>query len=409
MKYQNSNKSSGMIRKFPYPFKAMFALCSDLDETPDKETYFAISKYLNTKDKTVMGRGVGLEIGNTIYFEMPKDQFSYWNTDDEGRKNILQLIKSGHIDCIHSYGDYVDSRDKVIEIHNEFEKAGCAPAVWVDHAVAPSNFGADIMCGQGDLEDSPVYHADLTMSLGIKYLWMGRVTSITGQETARKYTDIFETAHPVVSLITMFKEITKVALGRLGSKKYRLHKNNDLAVSAQLRNGLSAMEFVRSNPYWGGVSQAETAYGLKYVLTKKYIERLISKNAYSILYTHLGKIKDKSEPFDKETRESLDVLSEYYQNGDILVATTKRLLDYYMMSNNVQVNMDHNEDNLNIYVSGDYTIDQLDGLTIYVPAKTRKCKMFFNDERIDDISLNDVDESGDKSVSVRWKRLNYPL
>jgi hypothetical protein len=74
------------ILKIPYPYKAILAICSDLDETPDRNQYFNLMKFLNSRDLTPLGPGVGLEVGNSIYFDMPADQFSYWNTDDQGRR-----------------------------------------------------------------------------------------------------------------------------------------------------------------------------------------------------------------------------------------------------------------------------------------------------------------------------------
>jgi len=48
---------------------------------------------------------------------------------------------------------------------------GCDLEVWIDHAVAPSNFGADIMCGSGDVPGAKAYHSDLTCGFGIRYVW----------------------------------------------------------------------------------------------------------------------------------------------------------------------------------------------------------------------------------------------
>ena len=64
------------LRKYPYPYQAMLAICSDLDETPNKEIYFETARYLNTTEETSLGKGVGLEVGNTIYFDMPENNFS---------------------------------------------------------------------------------------------------------------------------------------------------------------------------------------------------------------------------------------------------------------------------------------------------------------------------------------------
>ncbi|MCU0917487.1 MAG: hypothetical protein MUC88_23415, partial [Planctomycetes bacterium] len=81
------------LRPFPYPYRAMLAICSDLDETPDRHVYWEIMRFLNTTQTTPMGPGVGLEVGNSIYFDMPPDQFAYWNTDDAGRHMVRALIQ----------------------------------------------------------------------------------------------------------------------------------------------------------------------------------------------------------------------------------------------------------------------------------------------------------------------------
>src|SRR4030095_12677996 len=138
------------LRPFPYPYRAMLAICSDLDDTPDRRQYWQQLQFLNTGATTSMGEGVGLEVGNTIYFDMPPDEFAYWNTDDAGREMIRALITSGHIDCLHSYGDLATTRAHAAKVLNELSQHSLSLKVWIDHRVAPTNLGADIMRGHGD-------------------------------------------------------------------------------------------------------------------------------------------------------------------------------------------------------------------------------------------------------------------
>ena len=152
-----------------------------------------------------MGTGVGLEVGNTIYFDMPPGHFSYWNTDDESREKIRALIRSGHIDCLHSFGDTATTRKHAAKALEELERHGCRLKVWVDHAVAPTNFGPDIMKGYGDIPGHPAYHADLTLAHGIEFVWMGRVTSVIGQNRRLDFGGIVDYAHPVSSCRTLVK------------------------------------------------------------------------------------------------------------------------------------------------------------------------------------------------------------
>src|SRR5262249_51107102 len=175
-------------------------------------------RFLNTTDPTSMGPGVDLEVGNSIYFLMPPGQYSYFGTDDAGREMARALMHSGHIDCIHSYGSDARTRPDAERALSELVRHGCRLAVWVAHSVAPTNFGPDIMRGRGDVPGSDAYHADLTTHYGVRYVWRGRTTSITGQEvpaTLRSLASVLDPAHAVVSLRTAMKQGVKVSLGRL--------------------------------------------------------------------------------------------------------------------------------------------------------------------------------------------------
>ncbi|MFQ5494518.1 MAG: hypothetical protein ACE5EX_03975 [Phycisphaerae bacterium] len=103
--YRVDPRATTALRPYPYPYRAMLAICSDLDETPNRDVYWKIMRFLNGSPS-----GLGLEVGNTIYFDMPPDQFSYWGTDDAGREMVRNLIHSGHIDCLHSFGDLATTR-----------------------------------------------------------------------------------------------------------------------------------------------------------------------------------------------------------------------------------------------------------------------------------------------------------
>ena len=66
------------LRRFPYPYRAALAICSDIDETKTAEELLEIHRFLNTTQPTSMGEGVGLEIGNSVYFYDGKREVSYF-------------------------------------------------------------------------------------------------------------------------------------------------------------------------------------------------------------------------------------------------------------------------------------------------------------------------------------------
>jgi hypothetical protein len=306
----------------------MLAICSDLDETPDARVYFETARYLNTTEATSMGPGLGLEVGNTMYFDMPPSQFAYWNTNDGGREDIRTLMRSGHVDCFHSFGDLATSRAHAARTLDELDRHACRLAVWIDHAVAPTNFGADIMKGTGDVPGAPAYHADLTVGFGVRYVWRGRVTSVTGQDVPRRLGGIFDRQHPLASARTLTREAAKGVVGSLGVTKYAIHAPNRLLRRVTLRDGQPVLEFLRANPYWQAVDKGETADGLAGVLTPALLDRLVARRGWMILYTHLGKVRNRDAPFAPATRLALERLAEAYRAGRVLVTTTRRLLDH---------------------------------------------------------------------------------
>jgi hypothetical protein len=382
----------------------MIAICSDLDETPNRGVYLEISRYLNSTATTSMGPGLGLEVGNTIYFDMAPNQFAYWNTDDAGREMVRTLIRSGHIDCFHSFGDLANHRSHAARALEELTRHGCRLGVWIDHAIAPSNFGGDIMRGRGDLSESEVYHADLTCSYGVEYVWRGRVTSVVGQDVPRQVASLWDASHPVGSARTVVKEATKGALAWLGSQKYAMHAPNQVLLPARLRDGRPVWEFLRSNPYWAAVDQGETPDGLAEVLNDRMLSQLTEREGVMVLYTHLGKIGSRQVPFGPRTREALGGLADRYRDGRILVTTTRRLLDHCRAQREASFSAVPDDLGLSIEVK---TPGDGAGLAFYVadPARTR---IAINGRPPRFVNRNPPDHTGRPSISLPWPRLEFP-
>ena len=402
------------LRPFPHPYKAALAICSDLDETPDASAYFDMMRFLNTNASTVCGDGVALEVGNTIYFDMPPDQFSYWNTDDAGREGVRALMSSGHIDCLHSFGDLATTRAHALRALEDLERHRCRLRVWIDHAVAPSNFGEDVMRGSGDVSTAEAYHADLTSAFGIEYVWRGRVTSVLGQNRPRRLSGIASSRHPLSSGVTILKESAKGALASLGSRKYRPHAANDVLWPDRLRDGRAVYEFLRSNPCWGGVSCNETADGFGEVVTSAFVSTLVEREATCILYTHLGKMRVRNGPLRPATRAAFERLGAASTSGDLLVTTTCRLLDYSRLMRECQWTARNDQDGTRIDVNVSnafgpaFDLRRLSGLTFYTDQPQRTTLVINGTPCPVALAVNGRDHTGRASVSIPWTRLVFP-
>jgi hypothetical protein len=396
-------------RPWPYPYRAALAVCSDLDETPTAEEYFEMVRFLNTSEATRFGRGVDLEVGNSIYFDMPPAQFSYWNANEAARVRVRALIRSGHIDSLHSFGDLASTREHAGRALDELARHACELRVWIDHAVAPSNFGGDIMRGLGDVAGSPVYHADLTCAFGVEYVWRGRVTSVVGQDVRRSLRGIASGRHPIASGVTVAKEAAKGLLGRRGHAKYAPHAANEVLWKSSLRSGHAVTEFLRSNPSWAGISLYETADGFGRVVTDRFVDRLVGRGAACVLYTHLGKIRTKDRALTPETRVAFDRLARAFGAGELLVTTTRRLLDWCALRRRAPwaIRCDGEAATIDVSAPGGLRAHRaLDGLTFYVPRPDRT-RLTING-RDATLRMNPADETGMPSVSLPWRRLAFP-
>jgi len=411
----NGPHSEISLRPVPYPYRAMLAICSDLDETPDWNAYWEIMRFLNTTEETAMGPGGGLEVGNSVYFDMSPDQFAYWNTDDAGRDMVRTLIRSGHIDCLHSYGDLATTRQLAARALDELDHHNCQLEVWIDHGTAATNFDPDIMQGHGDELGHDAYHADLTTRYGVKYVWRGRVTSVVGQDVPTDLGGIYHWRHPIGSGRTLLKEVVKQRLALSGDGKYAMHGLNKILRPTALRDGRPVYEFMRCNPHWGGVSSCDQGRYISKVLTSEILNRLMERGGTCVLYTHLGKIDDPKVPFDDQAVAAFRGLSEAYHRGQILVTTTRRLLGYRRMVGEMVVksNCDRNGTHIAVQrrtigrTNAGLSRTDMNGLTFYV-SNPETTWVTVDGQDISDLEHNPPDETGQKSVSVPWPRLEFP-
>jgi len=406
-------KGKVALRKFPYPYKAAMTISSDIDGTTTKEEFLEIQKFLNTKERTSMGEGVGLEIGNSfMMYAPPTCAFSYFSGNPSNAQIIQKFIKTGQIDFMHSYGEKAAfTRQDTIKAIEELSKNGYKVDVWVDHAKTPDNLGDDTTFGLGDHPHSTAYHSDLTLAYGIKFVWLGRITMITGQSvpiTLKTFSSIYDSYHPIPSLINMGKEFAKNVLAVWGNKKYAMHKSYDFIRIAKLDDGQKVYEFLRFDNYWKGIATGATSKRLAYVISKRTLDRLKEVGGYMIVYTHLGKNSDCSQVIAKETQIALRELANEYERGNIYVTTTSKLLNYYLNHKYLNWSYETKGDEIIITISnvqdpvfGSFipTIQDLQGITFYVPHKY-KTRIYINDKEIVNIRKNPPDSKDRESITI---------
>lgn len=401
------------LRKFPYPYKAAISISSDVDRNETLDEYMNISNYLNTNQMTSMGKGLGLEIGGSFFFWEPKDQsISYFMGQPEVTHAIIEQIKSGYIDILHSYGKKPDfKREDAIAAITELKNNNLKIDVWIDHERSVSNMGDDVTFGYGDHLDSDAYHADVTIRYGIRYVWLGRVTMIVGQSvpiTPKNFTSIYDPKYPIESAMNVSKEFMKNLLANLGIRKYYVQKYNDLVTVKNLDDSQKVYEFVRFDNYWMGVGTGANANRLSYVISKKTLDRLKDIEGYMIVYTHFGVKTDNSLYIPTGTQSALVNLANEYRMGNIYVTTTSKLLNYHVMHKYMNWKYKEIENYIYLYISdikdpviGTYVpkVQQLKGFTFYVP-EGKGIRIFIGENEIKNVRINPKDHNGMSSVTI---------
>lgn len=329
------------LRPFPFPFKAGLAVCSDIDGC-DRETFINVHRYLNTDQQ-----GLGLPVSDSLFgFGRDPGQMAYFLdyglTPSKDADFIIQAIRDGLIDSIHSWGDFNEGppdpaflRKLAEQVLEQISARNLKIPIWINHG-DPNNYHnleARLRPSyKGDDPGSPYYTADLLAGLGIRFYWWsellpwplsGRLTSSSPQAWPRLITNAIKNS--------IKRVIKKGGLIRTPDQLMKL------ALPVRLRDGNLLFGFTRFSQVPGGVWKLPDRHTLRYSLNPDVLNDLIKKEGYLILYTHLGlPRKPRGELFPKEDRKALKGLAERYHGGRIWVARTVDLLTFWMVNRNLK-------------------------------------------------------------------------
>jgi hypothetical protein len=400
------------LRRFPYPYRAALAICSDIDGTKTIDDFLRIQEFLNTTNLTRFGRGAGLEIGNSFFALTLDDRLSYLSSRPQERKLLRNFIRAGFIDCLHSYGLGARTRGAVHGALDALASDGCHLTVWVDHSRAPTNLGEP---GGGAVPSSPAYHADLTLAYGVRFAWLGRGTVLVGQSSPvsrAKLTASHDRGHARRSTEGLLREILKIAVARGGSSRYAMHQRNSLMRAHRLPDGNAVYEFIRTYPYWNSKAHANNQT-LAYVLRPSTLEELKRSEGVSIIYTHFALPCPTLPP---ETCAAIQRLAVEHREGRILVTTTSRLLRYWfarqqmrwsyemLPDNSVRITITSIDDPL--FGEREPAVDDLQGITFQVPHQ--RVSLFLGERELHNPARFVDPVTHDHFVSIPRTELLYP-
>ena len=398
------------LRKYPYPYRSALTICSDIDFTTPEE-FLEIHRFLNTQQRTSMGVGVGLEIGDSFWMYSaapePWRSLTLFNglepVEGPWSEMILDFIRAGYLDCLHTYGDFNHyggfRREMAVKAVDYLLDKGIQLRIWTNHGDLHNFQSINERLGLGDLKqwqsangdsfESVEYHMDLTRTLGITFLCGSRgVTQVWGQNRSLGLQEIFpleRMSDPVNYLRWLYHQL------RPGVRSFM---ENSLLEGIELRDGNSLFAFKRY-----GRCQQDRSNDLGKVLSEKNLARLVRDESVAILYTHMGKRLQLEGPvIPEEFQEGLRRLEAHFRERKVFVTTTSRLLNYLTVRRELSFVVVKSEDHLRITLKSKTQAEALGGITFYVDSPKRP--RFFLGEKELELQENPKDHLQRKSYSV---------
>lgn len=417
--FQGCAEDDISLRRFPYPYRAGLALSSDIDGTDSVAEFLTIQEYLCTRRDTRWGTGLGLEVGGSFWFYDFSGLSNFTVFDSSGAVDsvaarvINDFIRSGYIDCLHTYGDF-NSKEYQFETWmaekaaRYFEQNDLSVPAWVNHG----NFNNTQCLGRqpyerGDNPSTPEYHSFLLKDFGIRYI---ETWNVTHRVSMDRTAGIKDAAWGVYEFLFSLKEWVRTG-------RPDLMTNSRLLDQFTLDDGLNFWRFRRFINDDGDVSQ----YGVdvEYLadqIEAKNLDKLFEAGGYQIIYTHFGANDRFDDYLPEVTRDKLEMLAERFDDGEILITTTTRLLDYNLMTRLIDWRYEEEDGEYRIEVEAlqdplnpeaEYAVSRLMGLTFYTPSP-EKTSLYYQGEKVTDLQINPPDYTGRSSVGIRWEWLQYP-
>lgn len=399
------------IRRFPYPYRAMVAIESDIDRTSllrFRETH----RFLNTHGETSLGPGLGLDFANSFWCyrggnsttrQMEARDIGYWNGFDEPEPTwyadeIAAYARVGRFSTLHAFGrfgkDFVRGHaERALEMLN---RENIAFKLWSNHGSVHHQNVATSMDGReeryGSIPGSPCYHTDLLLQYGVRFFWTGGVNS--NNEGTNK-------------------PLHKATLSD-GSKVWVFERNNSLYHDAADLDLLLRKGAIFSSRSKWAASIVWQAYLLEFTLGQPRLDRLMQQGLYCVYGQHLGNQLGAAN-FTPGTAAALRRLKQYHDKGAILVSSTERLLRYYIAAEYAKVDFKTLDDKhvLDIRAIADPvygrstpTLADVRGLTFEIEdgrdGEAKPCQILLNGKPIDDADCFDIRAPSGSIAGVRW-------
>lgn len=397
------------IRMAPYPFQAILAISSDIDGAKFA-TFVELHRLMNTRVETVWGRGVGLDISDSFWFyNGPKgNQDSCTLLSGEvgtelsaHAEFLAELVRKRHIDTIHTFGNLAgplfrrDSAEKAVALSQDM---GLSFPIWTDHG-GSKNHQNLLEPGYGANPAHAAYHADLLSGLNVRYLALPKQREEVVRDSLLEPVTLVDGqtfwGFPRMSMVSGMPE--RAMRSMLSEQEIALLKP---------RTGNKAVRAVVWHPPF-----------LHLQLSDERLDALVEQGGYCVVGQHLTYINQRYRATPNFVG-SFSRLAERQEKGEILVASTHRLLEFERVRRHLDYDViPHSGGRREIRIRGLKTpafdknplrVEELRGIQFMVDDPDRY-RIEALGKPVPDRTLfrHRSDEGG--LIGFGWPRVSYPL
>ncbi len=411
-----ASPSAVAVRPYPYPYVAAFALSNDVDSM-NRAAFEDWHGYVSGTGDTPYGPGLGLEVADSfwmwagtrspvlaIHRQYP-DELERIASPDVPR--IVELARAGWLDTLHSFGnwrkdpagqaDRLGHRADAEYALETLDRLGIKPRVFVNHSASPSNIGSIWGSYQkSDDPDHPMYCLDLLRAAGMRYFWVDQCTSTAKFGDHLAFPDARRLHAAIASYpwSAWLRRDGKVLdddppdfpRGEAALRRLLIGAFNETLLPLPAKDGSPILAFKR---YRGPFRPTASTFALQ--ATARNLDQLEQRGGAVIVYQHFGvvslrgladaKIEMKpSKPpvMDEHTAARWRDIAERARAGRLLVATTRRLLDWLWLRDRLVIETEAGADRwvvrlagVRCSVLGDLPIEpgDLNGLSLLIPPE----------------------------------------
>ena len=441
------------LRRYPYPYRCALAISNDTDWM-SAQAFHEWHAFVNGTKPTVLGQGLGLEVGDSYWVWSENKYFSLYHsapyeTDlcvSPESERLVELGRLGWLDVLHGFGewksDWTIDRERIQFALDRLDALGIKSPVYVSHGgynMAHNVGGAWGYYQKGDLQGDRSYCLDLLRASGFRYYWgdvfyeldkygehqaFASQADLDGAVASHDFQRYFWCNDPedYTRSRDVFPGVSKA--DRVAWKKKLF---NRVLIPARARDGQPLYFFKRFRGHDG-----PNAGNFILQVNAERLDALEAAQACVVVYQHFGawrainmgkkhasRRSTVSPVFDEHTVWAFRELAERQQAGRVFVTTTGRLLnylwarehlDYEVLTKGVDRVLQLHAIDCPTYGRTMLSDDLLQGLSFRIPRKWGGVRL-----EVDGMAAppkvqrqsDPVDPDTDV-LFIPWKRLEYP-